>query len=138
MNWKNCAIEDLREYESLKTACKNMSEQLKNARQKKKMLEAVNAAESNDSFLNSIVEYALISENLKLAKRRIKSIELSLSRLSEEERVVLQEFFMQKQPRTSELLCEKLSCEQAHVYRKRAAALYKFTLAQYGNLDVRF
>ncbi|MDR1563673.1 MAG: hypothetical protein LBS74_01805 [Oscillospiraceae bacterium] len=137
MNWKNCAIEDLKEYESLKTAYQNMREQLKNARQKKKMLQAVNAAESTDSFLNSIVEYSLISENLKLAKRRIKSIEQSLSRLSKEEQYILRAFFMQKQSRTAELLCEKLSCEQAHVYRKRAEALYKFTLAQYGNLDVR-
>jgi len=147
MNWKNCAIEDLTEYASLKTAVLNLKSRLESVKIKNKTLSAVNLEKIGGGrgrydmgILNSIVELSLIEENLKMAEKRLESTERSLNSLRCEDRRILLELYVNRPPKQQEAvdrLCEKLCCENSSVYRKREAALCRFTLAQYGNVGLR-
>ena len=62
-------------------------------------------------------------------------VEGGLSVLDDEERLVLDRFYIHRAKGNVGELCERLNVEQATVYRKRDIALRRFTIALYGPLE---
>ena len=85
-----------------------------------------------DALLNNI---ALRAE-LQIAHDRtvewVRNVERALAVLNDEERLVLDRFFIHRQKGCAERLMEELHLEQTQVYARRAAALRHFTIAMYG------
>ena len=143
MNWKNEAIERLKRYEPMKAAAHNMIDELKElsskiASLKSSMAEHIavkTSAEFNDQLLNDITRKEEMSTTLLQTKTWLKSTEKALGLLSPEEKLVLYRLYISRERNAIDRLCTELGCEQSTVYRKRDAALKRFTTALYGYLE---
>ena len=83
-------------------------------------------------MLDNIVE----RERLKLVyhadRRLVRLIERGLSKLSEEERLVIDLFYIDRPRDHLDELTKRLGYEKTQIYRIKDAALYKFTVTMYG------
>ena len=135
MDWKALAVDDLKHYNYLKIGIMNSRDKLRciEARTEHGKLNSDrNSASPDSQLIDAIVEYERLRKNISISKDLIKMIERGLEALSEEERYVLREFYMQDADVNMLKLKEKLGYETRSVYRLRDRALAKFTLAMYG------
>ena len=135
MDWKACAIDDLRRYPMLKLAIRNCREKIRAVQgiaQKGRMAfeEGIKAVDSR--YVDAIVEVDKLRYNLESAERLAAVIERALSVLDDEERLILTKFFMSDDPANIIELRNRLSYESRTIYRRKDKALLKFTLAMYG------
>ena len=144
VNWEQVAIEDLKNH-------KGRMESLENIMGKIKVLQAksisINSSSTStapikgggnrveDKLLNNIVERERLKATYKATKYLVEITERGLSNLNEDERFVLDAFYIEKPKRHIEKCMERLCVEQSQVYRIKDRALYKFTIAMYGILD---
>lgn len=117
MDWKREAGEKLRQLNTRRLALANMTAELGTAVDKT-MNDRVRRKELEDQRDRTAVWVALV--------------EAGLDDLSEEERLVLDRFYIRPVADRVEWLCQELGCEQATVYRRRDRALRHFTAAMYG------
>lgn len=144
MNWQKEAINDLRQYYSRKQALENMTER-KLALEEKFM--AIKCAMSDstpvmggasrieDNMLNNIVERQKIDLNIEATSRLIMVTERGLSSLNDQQKMVLEKFYMDRYPNHVERLSENLCVEKTQVYRIKDEALYSFTVSMFGLID---
>ena len=69
---------------------------------------------------------------MKEARLWVAQVDKALAVLDDEERLVLDRFYIHRAKGNVGDLCERLNVEQATVYRKRDSALRRFTIALYG------
>ena len=62
-------------------------------------------------------------------------MESGLGVLDEDERLVLDRFYIHRSKGNVNRLCEELGVEKPTVYRRRNRALYLFTIALYGAIE---
>ncbi|MBE6912511.1 MAG: hypothetical protein IJO61_00410 [Oscillospiraceae bacterium] len=135
MDWKACAVDDLRKYNYIKIGIANSTEKLRciEAQAEHGKLNSGKYSSSPDSrLINALVESERLRNNILLSKNLAKMIERGLDALSDDERYVLREFYMQEADVNMIKLKERLGYEMRSVYRLRDRALEKFTLAMYG------
>lgn len=65
----------------------------------------------------------------------VSQVDKALAILSDEERLVLDRFYLHPIKGAIEDLCERMNIEKATVYRRRDDALRRFTIALYGATD---
>lgn len=146
MDWKSAAIQRLKDYEARKKAVRLLEEQLANLesqftaiRGAKTDGEPVRGGDGNrreDMLLSNIVLRSELAENKKIAEREIVITEKGLAALSDEERRILEVFYISRPYNHILRLCEALSVEKSEVYRRKNAALDKFTIACYGVVKI--
>ncbi|MBQ5777583.1 MAG: hypothetical protein IIV97_02060 [Oscillospiraceae bacterium] len=135
MDWKLCAVDDLRQYKQIKIGVINSKERL---RMLKKTVK--NSSYSPGSgqrrldtaVINALVEGERLGRNITSAEQILKLTERGLGVLDDEEKRVLEKLYMSNSPKTSSLLARELGYEVRTLYRLRDRALQKFTLAMYG------
>ncbi len=135
MDWKACAVEDLRKYNYIKIGIMNSNDKIKciEAQAEHGKLHLGRHSSSPDSrLIDAIVECERLRNNIRISENLARMIERGLAALSEEERCVLHEFYIQEASVNMLKLKEKLGYESRSVYRLRDRALEKFTLAMYG------
>lgn len=141
MKWTDFAIDDLRKYRKMKESLKNIPEKIKILEIRFKTIKSGSsdftpvqggASRMEDNMLDNIVE----RERLKLLYhadgRLVQLIERGLSELTQEERLAVDLFYIDRPRDHLEELVKRLGCEQAQVYRIKNNALYKFTVTMYG------
>ena len=146
MNWKTEAVYKLREYNSKKKALTNLEEKIK---MKETEITAIRTSQlsqapshgtnentAQDRLISSIAEKDELKLNLAIVRRQIAAIEHGLAELDEEQRTVLDMFFIDRQCGYIGLLCDMLNVEVATVYRKKDEALRKFTVIMYGIIEL--
>ncbi len=135
MDWKTCAVDDLRRYPQMKIGVLNSREKLKvvesAARSAKNSLKR-NPGRTDSRFVDAIVESERLRKNLKIAEGLLRLIERGLDSLTEEEELLLRRFYMSNSAPNMTKLKEELGYEPRSIYRLRDRALVKFTLAMYG------
>ncbi len=135
MDWKLCAIDDLRRYKQMKIGVLNSKDKLRlisaAASSPRTSLGKRNPI-NNPSLINTLVEKEKLSSNIKSTQKLLKIIERGLDSLTDEERALLEKFYMSDCPSNIRHLCEEFGYEQRSLYRKRDRALARFTLAMYG------
>jgi hypothetical protein len=144
MKWASEAIDKLRQYEAKKQALQSIPEEIKS-------LEAaacgIRSATSDgtpvagggsrreDMLLSNIV----LRKELKLAFDQagdwVKRVEEGLAVLTSEERLVLDRFFIHPEKNAANRLAGDLHLDVKTVYRRKDAAVRKFTTALYGCLE---
>lgn len=135
MDWKACAVEDLKQYNYIKVGIANSKDRLRaiEALTEHGKLFPNGRTHSPDSrLIDAIVESERLRKNIHISKSLTDMIERGLESLSEEERYVLREFYIKEADVNMLKLKEKLGYETRSVYRLRDRALAKFTLAMYG------
>ena len=143
MDWKQEAIEKLRQYAVKLAALQEIPQDILNleaavynahgARTDKIVVK--NSGSGEDALINNIVRREELAIALEQAEKWVNRVDRGLAALAEEEKLILQMLYIQPLKGNVDRLCEKLCVEQASVYRKRDKALRRFTLALYGCLE---
>lgn len=144
MNWKREAIDKLRNYEVHNQSLESIPQEIKR-------LESVCAgirsatmdstpvsgggSTREDVLLSNIVHRDELKRRLKEARLWVSMVNKALAILTEDERLVLDRFYIHPAKGNVGELCERLKVEQSTVYRRRDNALRRFTLALYGVTD---
>lgn len=144
MNWKREATEKLRNYDVHKQATENIPKEIKRLESSFAGIRSaatdgtpVSGGGSNreDVMLSNIVHRDELKRRLKEAWLWVSMVDKALGALSDEERLLLDKFYIHPAKGNVGELCERLNVEQSTVYRKRDNALKRFTIALYGVTD---
>lgn len=141
MRWTDCAIADLRKYAGMQESLKNIPEKIKALEIR---FESVKGASGNstpvqgggshmeDAMLDNIVERERLKMLYQADRHLVRIIERGLASLTDEEKMVLNLFYINRTKHYLEELTKRLGYEQAQIYRIKSGALYKFTINMYG------
>ena len=144
MDWKQEATEKLREYEVRRKALENIPEEIKRleleytsirSSMANSMPRSGQGSRREDAMLSNIVRREELARQLESARAWVALADGGLSALDEDDRLVLDRFYIHRHKGACERLCEELDREKAQVYRRRDKALRRFTLALYGGLE---
>ena len=83
-------------------------------------------------MLSNIVHRDELKRRLKEAKLWVSVVDRALEVLDDEERLVLDRFYIHRAKGAVVELCDRLNLEKSAVYDRRGKALRHFTLALYG------
>ena len=141
MNWKNEAMDKLKNYEVHRQALESIPQEIKR-------LESVwtgirsavtdstpvsgGGSTREDVMLSNIVHRDELKQRMKEACLWVSQVDKALSILSDEERLVLDRFYLHPIKGIIDDLCERLNVERSAIYDRRDKALRRFTIALYG------
>ena len=141
MNWKREAIDKLKNYEAHKQALECLPKEIKRL---ESAYTGIRSATTDgtpvsgggntreDSMLSNIVHRDELKRRLKEARLWVAQVDKALAVLDDEERLVLDRFYIHRAKGAVEALCESLGLEKSAVYDRRDKAFRHFTLALYG------
>lgn len=141
MNWKQEAIEHLQKYDAMVQAVENIPTELARLEQASCGVGAVRTDTprvrktpdpGNDRLINNMVQRQALTRSYENARLWVSATDKALSVLAPEEKQILFRMYVRPERGAVSDLCEILGLEQSSVYRRRDAALYRFTLALYG------
>lgn len=146
MNWKQEAIEKLKDYSSRAASMDNLKEQIANTRaditsMRHSRADAVavrgsSTSRRDDRLINAICSVEEMKNNLQLTGRWLKTMDNALSKLTQEEYHVLDVFFIHPQKGAVNRLRDEFCLqEESSIYRRREQALRRFTLHMYGMME---
>lgn len=141
MNWQKEAIEDLKNYPYLKHSLISIKQKInalndKFSALKSRSTDFVSKGTKRDYNEDMLLDNITKRERLQLvynANRLLcERIENGLNGLNDDERLVINDLFIEKSDNAVLKLCRKLSFEKTKIYSLRAEALKKFTVLMYG------
>lgn len=144
MNWKMIAVEKLKDYGAKKAGVQNLSEEIREVEQRRRSIRSATSdgtavsgggSRREDVMLNSIAHQDEMEENLLATEAWVKRVERGLTELSEDERVILNRFYIYPEKGAAERLAMDLGIDVKTVYHRKDKALRKFTLAMCGVVD---
>ena len=141
MNWKFEAIEKLKEYTARKNAITSIPEEIKRLEEDAQRIRAASTDATpvqgggsgrEDMLLSNIVHREELQRRLSDAQRWVDIVDGGLAVLSDEDRLVLDRFYIHPMRGNVDRLCDDLAIEKAAVYKRKEKALRRFTVALYG------
>ena len=144
MDWKREAADKLRNYEARRGSLINIRDEI--ARLEADLTRIRSAATDGtpvsggtntreDAVINNIALRQELERTLHDVRATVMITEAGLAAVTDEERLIIDRFYIHRHRGAVERLCEDLAIEKATVYRKRDAALRHFTLAIYGLIE---
>ena len=143
-DWKISAIEKLKQYEAKRQALEIIPMQIAEIESTMTSIRSgANIAPvsggkgtgKENMLLSCIVQKEELQRNLDRVKLWIEFMEKGFSVLDQDERLVLDRFFIHPAKGNIDRLCGELFIEQSQVYKRRDKALRKFTIALYGCVE---
>lgn len=141
-DWKFKAKDKLRDYSAQLNAVATLPLELKRLESEYTSIKAANTdvtpvqgggTTQEDRALSNIVRRQEIEAMLYRAKKSVAFVEAALARLSEEERLVLELMYINRQRGAVGRLREELHLEdERSVYKRADKALNRLTIAMYG------
>lgn len=144
MNCIKEAESKLRMYNARKHALKSLSEQIANLEAQMTCVRSAAAdgtavhgggSGRETALLDNIAERAELEKALEHTREWVNAVSGALRSLTNEERRVLDLFYIEKQKGCVERLSEEMHMSKSNVYRHRDNALMKFTCCYYGVLE---
>ncbi len=141
MKWTECAIQDLKKYKGLKESIVNIGEriealEIKFTGLKGQRITAMPTGDSvgalDDFLLDNIVERERLKMLLEANTKLLNIIDRGLEALSENDRLIIEHFYIDRRANHAVELMKRLNVEQSQVYRMKDRALYRFTTSMYG------
>lgn len=141
MNWKNEAMDKLRQYGARKNALKSIPQEIE---QLKATRSAIRSASSDaipvrgggngreDMLLSSIVKEEELERALQAARIDAELTGAGLECLDDEERMILDRFYIHPLKGAADRLADELNLDTKTVYKRKDAALRHFTISLYG------
>jgi hypothetical protein len=145
VDWKNNAITDLKDYPYLANSLAALPGEIKTLSLLEEGLRGADAEKlrvqgggktREDAVVGCIDKKERLKINYLVTRAKVKRIRLGLEALSEQERLVLQNFYITRPGGHIDRLCEELGYEERNIYNIKDAALRKFTLAMFGVTDL--
>lgn len=145
MNWKYEAIDKLKQYGAKKRSLRAIPEEI--SRLEAAMVSIRSAASDGtpaqgggsgreDAYLSNIVRREELKRSLEQTRKWVDFVNEGLDYIAEDERMILDRFYINPAKGNVERLCAELGCEQATVYRRREQALRSFTMSLYGCMEI--
>lgn len=141
MNWKREAADKLRNYEVHKLALENLPKEIRRLESAYTTIRSATTDSTpvsggsctrEDMMLSNITHREELKRRLKEARLWVSIVDRALSVLDDEEKTVLDRFYIHRAKGNVVELCERLSLEKTAVYDRRDKALRRFTIALYG------
>jgi len=141
MNYKQETIDDLRHYASRRRAVKSLREKILILREDFGRLKGVQTnsvpvqgggSGMESHLINNIAEREKLGQQLHIVSAQVKWLEKGLSGLDDEEKLILEYFYINRPPEHVELLCVKLSRGRTEIYQKKDKALDHLASRLYG------
>jgi DNA-directed RNA polymerase specialized sigma subunit len=141
LDWKREASDKLRCYEARKSSIESTTEEI---RQLELSIGSIRSSINDNTpvsggggtkdtiLLNNITRRKELLKARRIADGMVSQIEKALSLLDENERLVLNRFYICPAKGNVDRLCNELNIEKATVYRIKDQALRTFTIAMYG------
>lgn len=141
MDWKREAADKLKCYEAKRTSLDRAQAELRRLEDDMTRIRSATTdgtpvsggtSTREDAIVNNIARREELKLAMKEARAWVKIVDSGLAVLDEEERLVLERFYIHRAKGNVDRLCEELNVEKATVYRRRDGALRHFTIALYG------
>lgn len=141
MNWKSEAIERLNRYPAMVRAVENIPLELNRLRWDMEGIKSIRtdkipspgaSGPMDDKMINNIIKREELNRALESAKIWVETTDSAMNVLTQEEQTILKCMYVEPKRGVVNFLCSELGVEQSSVYRRRDAALYRFTMALYG------
>ena len=87
-------------------------------------------------MLANIAERDELKHNLEITKREVEQVDAALAELSQEERLVLERFYIHREHGHVDRLCEELNMEKSQVYNIKNRALVKLARMLHGQVSL--
>lgn len=144
MNWKYEAIEKLKQYEAKKRSLQSIPAEIRRLESAMKSIRSATADGSptigggsgrEDMMLSNIVNREELERSLDQAQIWVELVDAGMDILSEEERLILERFFIRPEKGAADRLAGDLNIDVKTVYRRKEAALRRFTICLYGGVE---
>lgn len=139
INWKKEAIEELKRLEDLKESIHHLNERIELTQNQLYNISAVQIGErvggsgdGDDVRLSKMVELEELKARKLITEKRVQLLQDCLDKLSEEQRLILNRFYIRRTGDYIEELEEMLFMPRASIYREKDRALRRFTELMYG------
>lgn len=142
INWKKEAIDELKNYEDLKESIHSLNERIALTQNQIYNISACQIGErvgnssgnGDDVRLNKMVELEELKARKLITQKRVQLVQNALDKLNNEQRRILELFYIKRPNAYMDELMQSFSIEQAEVYRRKNDALRRFTELMYGIL----
>lgn len=144
MNWKIEAVEKLKMYEVKKKALSNIPLEIERLESEMVGLRSPKAGEASSgggggsrdgAYLSNIVQREELGRMLKQAEMWCALVDAGLEILNEEERLILDRFYIHPEKGVADRLAGDLRVDIKTVYHRKDAALRRFTISLYGGTE---
>lgn len=138
INWKTQAADELCAFEARKKSLQNLQERIEtlsiqiHSLSANQMGESVKGGSGEDVLLSKLVELEELKKQHTITRKYVELTQRCLDALTEEERLILERFYICRSQGWAEELMEQLYIERTEVYRRKDNALRKFTKVMYG------
>ncbi len=141
MNWKREAIDKMKNYEAHREALESIPKEIKRLELAYAGIRSAttdgtpvsgSGSMREDNMLSNIVHRDELKRRLREARLWVSQVDKALAVLDDEERLVLDKFYIHRANTSLADLCERLNLEKTAVYGRRDKALRHFTIALYG------
>lgn len=144
MNWKKEAIEKLKEYNARKQAITSIPMEIAQLESSVRGIRSASAdgvaisgggSGREDMLLSNICKREELKRSLAAAKVWVSQVDAAMGVLNQEERLILDKFYLSSQKGAAERLACDLGADVKTVYHRKDAALRRFTIALYGSVE---
>ena len=142
VNWEKVAIDDLRKYEKMRRSLVSIREKqaaldlqsgvIRSSFRDSEPVSGSGSSGAEDRLISNIVERERLDGNYHAVEKLVAQIDAALAMLDDQERLVLERFYINRCPGYVDRLREELGYEQRQVYRLKDEALRQFAIAMYG------
>ena len=146
VNWEKVAIDDLRKYEKMRHSLVSNREKqaaldlqsgvIRSSFRDSEPVSGSGSSGAEDRLISNIVERERLDGNYHAVEKLVAQIDAALAMLDDQERLVLERFYINRCPGYIDRLCGELGYEQAQVYRIKNEAIRNFTRAMYGLIEL--
>ena len=142
VNWEKVAIDDLPKYEKMRHSRVSIREKqaaldlqsgvIRSSFRDSEPVSGSGSSGAEDRLISNIVERERLDGNYQAVEKLVAQIDAALAMLDDQERLVLERFYINRCPGSVDRLREELGYEQRQVYRLKDEALRQFAIAMYG------
>lgn len=142
MIWKYEAMDKLKGYEAHRRALESIPEEIKRLKISAASIRSADTdgtpvsgggSTREDVMLSNIVHRQELERSLEQARLWVSVVDRGLAVLDDEERLVLDRFYIHRAKGNVDRLCEELGLDsKSTIYYRRDNALHHFTIALYG------
>lgn len=141
MNWKNEAIDKLKQYSAMRCSLDTIPQELHRLQLRAQSLKSLDlsspsvrtSGQRDDALISNLVHRQELESTLQQASLWVSQVEQALKVLSSDEKMVLDKMYISQEQNAVDQLCQELCRDTPTIYRRRDKALRKFTLALYGS-----
>ncbi|MEG1239949.1 MAG: hypothetical protein RSD46_01230 [Oscillospiraceae bacterium] len=141
MDWKREAVDKLKCYEAKRSSAERAEMEMRRLEGDMASIRSATtdgtpvsggSSTREDMMINNIAHRDELKRAMQEAKAWVKIVESGLAVLDEEERLLLDRFFIHRAMDYVDRLCGELNLEKSRVYERKDMALRHFTMALYG------